>query len=140
MNIFNQETAAEVMNRAFPAFITELNLKLEEFEEGRVVIRLPFSPSTSRVGGVISGQALAALADTTMVCSLWAGFGEQKPLATIDLHVTYLRAAKAEDLLAVAEVVKTGRTISFAKVSIFSATDKGKPVATAIGTFATAVA
>lgn len=138
MSTFNQDTAAEVIERAFPPFITALGLRLEEFGKGRVVVRLPFSPGTSREGGVISGQALAALADTTMVCALWAGFGEQKPLATVDLHVTYLRAAKEEDLLAVAEVVKTGRSISFAKVVVASPSNPDKPVATAVGTFATA--
>ena len=138
MSTFTHETAAQVMQRAFPPFITALDLQLEELTPGRVTVRLPFHPDTSREGGIISGQALAALADTTMVCALWAGFGEQRPLATVDLHVTYLRAAKGEDLRAVAEVVKAGRSLSFAKVSIAGVSSPDKPAATAIGTFALA--
>lgn len=138
MSTFNQSTATEVMHRAFPRFITDLGLTLDEFTQGRIVVRLPFSPSISREGGIISGQALAALADTSMVCALWASFGEQRPLATVDLHITYLRAAKEEDLQAFAEVIKTGRSLCFAKVAIASPSTPDKPVATAVGTFARA--
>lgn len=138
MSTFTLETAAQVIQRAFPPFITALGLQLEALAPGRVTVRLPFSTDTSREGGIVSGQALAALADTAMVCALWAGSGEQQPVATVDLHVTYLRAAKGEDLLAVAEVVKPGRSISFTKVSIAGVSSPDKPVATAIGTFALA--
>jgi acyl-coenzyme A thioesterase PaaI-like protein len=55
-------------------------------------------------------------------------------VATIDLHVTFLRGGGQEDLLAKAEIVRSGRTLSFCKVSMVLA-DSGKDVASAVGTF-----
>ncbi|MEN9887035.1 MAG: hypothetical protein RL758_1613 [Pseudomonadota bacterium] len=136
MNAFNTATAGDFIQRLFPRFITELGLQLNHSDQGRVVLRLPFSPVTCRDGGIVSGQMLAALADTSMVCAVWSAIGEHRPLATVDLHVTYLRAVQNDDLLATAEVIKIGRSMGFAKVVIAGAASPDKPAASAVGTFA----
>lgn len=137
MIVFNQATAEQVMYSSFPPFVLAFGLKPEAVsDDGKAVLRMPVNASACRQDGIMSGQALASLADTAMVCALWAAFGEVKPAATVDLHVTFLRGAKNEELLAQAEVVKLGRGVSFAKAVIISPSNPDKPIATAVGTFA----
>lgn len=137
MSNFTIQTAAEVIAGVLPECVRMLGPRVVAITPEHTVLRMPASPAACREGGIVSGQALAALADTAMICALWSAFGEHRPVATVDLHVTYLRAAEQGDLVATAEVVKQGRSLSFARVVIAGAAHPGKPVATAIGTFAT---
>lgn len=136
MTAFNLQTAASVIADVFPSWVLALAPQVVAIERDRTVLHIPFSAQLCREGGIVSGQALAAVADTAMVCALWAAQGAQRPVATVDLHVSYLRAAAQDDLLATAEVVKQGRALCFARVSIASASDPSRPAATAVGTFA----
>jgi uncharacterized protein (TIGR00369 family) len=136
MHVFEPGTADAVIRAAFPSFITSSGLRLEDMSAGHVVLRLPYHPDYCRMGQTVSGQALAALADTAMVCALWASTGRVQDFATTDLHVTYLRAAGPGDLLARAEVVRRGRSLAFARVTLAAEAAPERPVATAIGTFA----
>jgi uncharacterized protein (TIGR00369 family) len=138
MTVFNLDTAADVIEAVVPACVKSLGLSVVSIDARGAVLRMPSSPAACREGGIISGQALASLADTAMVCALWSVFGEHRPVATVDLHVTYLRAADEGDVLATAEVVKQGRSLSFARVSIASAAQPDRPLTTAVGTFAAA--
>ncbi|QRF62317.1 PaaI family thioesterase [Variovorax sp. UC122_21] len=136
MATFDLQSAPAILAEVFPPWVLSLRPEIVHIGDGQTVLAMPLSPVACREGGTVSGQAIAALADTAMVCALWAALGEQRPVATVDLHVTYLRAAK-DGLRATAEVVKQGRSLSFARVSIASDSEPDRPVATAVGTFAT---
>ena len=87
-----------------------------------------------REGGIFAGQALAALADTAMCFALWTDGRGRRPVATVDLHVTYLRAGDGDDVLADAEIVRSGRSLAFCRVSMRLASS-GRELATAVATF-----
>jgi uncharacterized protein (TIGR00369 family) len=87
-----------------------------------------------REGGIYAGQALAALADTAMCFAIWTDGRGRRPVATVDLHLTFLSGGSNEDVLARAEIVRSGRTLSFCKVSMVMA-DSDKLIASAVATF-----
>ena len=119
-----------------------LALRVDAVGTASAVLCLPFAEDLCREGGIVSGQALAALADTAMVIAVCAASGGYRPMATIDLHTTFMRAVKKADVVAAAEVQRLGRTLAFVRVAMrarpLDDAAKGDPaiVASAVGTFA----
>ncbi|MEX0284568.1 MAG: PaaI family thioesterase [Paracoccaceae bacterium] len=99
-----------------------------------VLVRMPLTPDLARVGGIVSGQALAALADTSMVLAAIAHKDEFVPLATTNLDTQFLRPGKGTAILCRAEVVRAGRALVFTKAEM-TEEESGKAVATATATF-----
>ena len=135
MTELTMENADEVMREVMPGCVRVLQISVVELGENKVTLKMPVSDEACREGGIFAGQAIAALADSAMCFALWRDGRGRRPVATVDLHITYMRAAGQESLIAHAEVVRSGRTLSFANVRIVGA-DSGRIAATAIGTFA----
>ena len=89
---------------------------------------MAFSERLCRAGGIVCGQALMALADTAMVIAIVAANRGFRPMTTVDQTTHFLKAVASSDVLADARVVRLGRTMSFGRVTLFSAADS-KPVA-----------
>ncbi|MBO7934031.1 PaaI family thioesterase [Burkholderia pseudomallei] len=134
MELMTMAEAQQVVAQAMPGCVRELGISVESLEPNRAVLRMPFSEKACREGRIFSGQALAALADTAMCFAVWCDGRGRRPVATTDLHVTYLRAGTGEDVVAQAEVVRAGGSLAFARVSLLS--PSGDEVATAVATFA----
>jgi len=99
------------------------------------ILRMAFSERLCRHGGIVCGQALMALADTAMVIANLAANRGYRPMTTVDQTTHFMRAVTASDVLADARVVRLGRTMSFGRVTLSSATDN-KPVAMVSSAFA----
>ena len=143
MNTWNVATANEVLAEQFAAWVNQLGLTVEGLGVRSALLRLPFDPSICRSGGVVSGQAIAALADTAMVFAIASAAGGFRPMATVDLHTTFMRGVTEADILADAVVERLGRQLAFVRVAMRASPRNGSTkidpnaiVATAIGTFA----
>lgn len=135
MTTFSIDEATQVLATAMPGCVRDLGIRVESLGEGRANLRMPSGGAACREGGIFSGQALAALADTAMCFAVWADGRGHRPVATVDLHVTYLRGGGGEDVVAQAELVRSGRSLAFARVSIGLASSE-QALASAIATFA----
>ena len=144
--IFGLEAAGWIMSEIVASWVQDLGLLLEAVEAGRpkgapadwqpgAVLRLPFSERLCRNGGVVCGQALMAFADTAMVIANLAANRGYRMMTTVDQTIHFMRAVSASDVLADARVVRLGRTMSFGRVTLLSATDN-KPVAMVSSAFA----
>lgn len=132
---FTLEQGAQVLaDNTLPGCVRELGLTVEHLGKGSATLRMRPTPMACREGGIYAGQAMASLADTAMCFALWTDGRGRRPVATVDLHLTFLSGGGQEDLLAKAEIVKSGRSLSFCKVSMALA-DSGKVIATAVATF-----
>ena len=142
---FGIDEAKRVLGEVFAPWVMELNLSIEGFDfdpprgasdwQPGAVLRMPFSERLCRNGGVISGQALMAFADTAMVIANLAANRGYRMMTTVDQTTHFMRAAAACDVLADARVVRLGRTMSFGRVTLSNATDN-KPVAMVSSAFA----
>lgn len=130
----NTETLQQFLAENFAEWIQALDLTVTAAGHEAVVLRMPLSPHLARVGGIVSGQALAALADTAMVLSAIAHTGQIRPFATTDLHTQFLRPGTGSAILCKAEVIRAGKALVFARATMTSA-DSGKEVAVAAATF-----
>jgi uncharacterized protein (TIGR00369 family) len=142
---FGIADARRVLGEVFAPWVMDLNLSVEEFAfeppagpadwQPGAVLRMPFSERICRNGGVVSGQALMAFADTAMVIANLAANRGYRQMTTVDQTTHFMRAVMGSDVLADARVVRLGRTMSFGRVTLTAAADN-KPVAMVSSAFA----
>ena len=143
---FDIEEARRVLGNVFAPWVQDLKLSIEGIDfnpppnatadwQPGAILRMPFSERLCRNGGVVCGQALMAFADTAMVIANLAANRGYRPMTTVDQTTHFMRAVSASDVLADARVVRMGRTMSFGRVTLSSASDN-KPVAMVSSAFA----
>jgi uncharacterized protein (TIGR00369 family) len=142
---FGIAEANRVLGEVFAPWVLDLNLSIEGFDfvppanaadwQPGAILRMPFAERLCRNGGTVCGQALMAFADTSMVIANLAANRGYRPMTTVDQTTHFMRAVTASDVLADARVVRLGRTMSFGRVTLLSATDN-KPVAMVSSAFA----
>lgn len=129
--------------------VTEANAALQEYfapwvkalrpevtgigPEG-AVLEIPVTDELARFGGIVSGQALAALADTAMVFACAGALGRFAPVATTNLDTQFLRPGTGETIRCEAHVVRAGKALIFCAATL-TALPSGKACATAQATF-----
>lgn len=129
-----QNDAQHFLDTMFAPWVRALDMRFTAFGEGRVCVTMPITEQLTRMGDIISGQALAAMADTCMVFACFAHYGEARPVATTNLDTQFLRPGTGDLIRCEAEVIRAGKSLLFTKAEM-SAEPSGKAVATATATF-----
>jgi uncharacterized protein (TIGR00369 family) len=116
-------TRLEVMREFVPhsPLVQHLGMELRVLDRDRAELALPFDSRLVTLGDVVHGGAIASLIDTAGMAATWADPDvepESVAGATITLNVEYIAAARGQDLLAVATVVKRGRSLCFTDVTV----------------------
>ena len=143
---FDVGEARRVLGDVFAPWVQDLGLSIDRIEYAPpsdaatdwhpgAILRMAFSERLCRHGGIVCGQALMALADTSMVIAILAANRGYRPMTTVDQTTHFMRAVISSDVLADARVVRLGRTMSFGRVTLSSATEN-KPVAMVSSAFA----
>lgn len=127
---FDKTAAETLLKTVFAQWVQDLNLSIESVESESAVLQMRFSEKLCRDNGVICGQALMSLADTSMVFAICAAAGEYFPMTTVDQTIHFMRPALRTDLLAEARIVRLGKTMAFGSVAI-KTVDDNRPVAMA---------
>lgn len=128
------DAAQTLLNENFAPWVLALDLTVTEVGSDHVVIRMPLGDHLARQGGIVSGQALASLADTTMSIAAITHFDTFTPVATTDLHTQFLRPGVGTAILCRATVVRAGRAMVFTRADMTEETS-GKIVAVATASF-----
>ena len=123
------------LDENFADWVLDLKPTVTDAAVGTATLTIPVTDRIARVGGIVSGQALAALADTAMVLATLTTLPEPRPVGTVTLDTQFLRPATGDKIIAQAEVVRAGRSLAFLRATL-TAEPSGKPVATATATFA----
>src|ERR1700730_17563045 len=143
---FDIEEARRVLGNVFAPWVQDLGLSIGSIEcapppgaaadwQPGAILRMPFSERLCRRGGIVCGQALMAFADTAMVIANLAANRGYRPMTTVGKPPHFMRAVTQSDVRGDARVVRLGRTMSFGRVTLSSATDN-KPVAIVSSAFA----
>jgi uncharacterized protein (TIGR00369 family) len=121
-------------------YLSYLGVRIESFERGRVVMRLPFDEKLTNPTSppTMHGGIAASIIDTAGGMALRPFLDDpvDDTMATINLNVNYLRRA-AGDLTAEAEVIRAGGSVGVSTVMVESETPDGeaKPVAAGQGAY-----
>ncbi len=127
-------TAQRLLEENFAPWVLSLKPQVTEIGPDAAVLEIPITPDIARVGGIVCGQALATLADTSMVFACAGRLEAFRPVATTNLETRFLSAARGEAVRCTARVIKAGRAMIFAEATLVRLPDSA-PVAAASATF-----
>ena len=128
--------AQNILSEYFAPWVRALDLSIEEISTTGATLSMPITEDLARFGGIVSGQALASMADTAMVFAAIGHFQAPAPIATTNLDVQFLRPGLGERIRCRAEIVRAGKALIFTRATMV-ALPSDKPVATATATFYT---
>jgi uncharacterized protein (TIGR00369 family) len=99
--------------------VRHLGIELRELRPDEAVLALPFSDSVVTIGDVVHGGAISALIDTAAMAAAWSDDTVPDSVAgsTVSLTVDFVTAARGEDVVATARVVRRGRNLCFCEVT-----------------------
>jgi uncharacterized protein (TIGR00369 family) len=124
----SQPTRSELIREFIPAspFARELGIELAELAPDRAVLRLPWKAELATAGDVAHGGAIATLLDTAGMAAAWSddAVPERVAGATVSMALSFVAAARASDLTAVATVVRRARELCFCDVTVTDAEDR----------------
>ena len=127
---------AQGMSQGSP-YAREMGFTLVSMDDGAAVMKADYKdimvgdPDT----GVIAGGVVTALLDHCCGSAVHLAMKELKIIATLDLRIDYMRAARPRvDLLSEARCYKLTRTIGFVRAWAFE-DDPADPVAAAQATY-----
>lgn len=129
----NQTTAA-LLERVLAPWVRALGLTPVEVADGAATLRLPFSDDLRHAGGVICGQVFMAVADTAMIVAVSSSIGGFRPMTTVSLNTSFMRAVRGGDVLVKARVLRRGRNLVFGEVELYD--EEGQMAAHATSTYA----
>ena len=120
------------------AFAARLGVTIAELAHDRAVLVLPYQPDNMNAGGVLNGGASASLVTMTGALAAWTGvdLDAKTDVRCVDLSVQYLDAARDDDVIAEARVLRRGRDLVFLDVSAHSRA--GVPICRGLLTYQTA--
>ncbi len=101
-------------------YARHLGIVSEQIEVDRVRLRLPYRETLVTIADMVHGGAIAGLVDVAATAACWAS-PTVDPSArgtTIGLTINYLNAGRGQDLIATAEVIQRGKSISICEVAI----------------------
>src|SRR5260370_39838461 len=131
---FDIEEARRVLGDVFAPWVQDLGLSIERIEyaappgaaadwQPGATLRMAFSERLCRHGGIVCGQALMALADTSMVIAILAASRGYRPMTTVDQTTHFMRAVTRSDVLADARAVRLARTMRFRRGNLSCGAD-----------------
>lgn len=112
-------------------FLSWLGVDVESSTDGRAVLSVEVKPQLLNVGQLepppVHGGVISTLVDTASAVALRTTFDEPKAgnLTTTNMDVSYLRPATG-DLEATATVVRSGRSMGVADVTVTAETPDGE--------------
>jgi uncharacterized protein (TIGR00369 family) len=108
----------ELLDRVLAPWVRSLTLTPVKVDADSATLRLPFSGELRHSGGVICGQVFMAAADTAMIVAISAALGGFKPMTTVSLNISFMRAVRNGDVLITARVLRLGRNLVFGEVEL----------------------
>jgi uncharacterized protein (TIGR00369 family) len=100
--------------------IDHLGERVEQVGKDSIRVRLPYrsefmgaEPWQDGSGRVFSGPIVMGFADTTMYCCVMAALGADVIPVMANLNITFLRPARASDLIAEARIVRRGSRLYY---------------------------
>lgn len=112
-------TRDQLINRLSP-LSSKLGITCKSIEDDCGVYVMPFRDDNTTVGDIVHGGAILGLADCAATGAAWSMVEEPERHRglTIDLSLSFMSAARGQDLTATARVVRRGGTICFCEVDV----------------------
>lgn len=113
-----------------------IGAELSRVEPGLVEITLPYRADLAQQHGYLHAGIVTTIADSACGYAAYSLMPANSEVLSVEFKVNLLRPAKGEKFLAVAEVVKAGKTLTVVRADVFGVAQSGdrELVATMLGT------
>jgi len=130
---FAEEIKQSFANQTIMALI---GAELSRVEAGIVEITLRYRPDLAQQHGYLHAGIVTTIADSACGYAAYSLMPPETEVLSVEFKVNLLRPAKGEVFLAVAEVVKAGKTLTVVRADVFGMDHDGRRelVATMLGT------
>lgn len=103
-------------------FLRAIGAALESVEPGTVTITCGFDDGLTQQHGLFHGGVVASLVDVACGYAALSTMPADREVLTVEFKVHFLKPARTERLIAVGQVVQSGRTLTVCEGSVFDAT------------------
>ncbi|MEM7187315.1 MAG: PaaI family thioesterase [Bacteroidota bacterium] len=104
-------------------FMKHIGAELAAVEPGYCEIRLPFSEKLTQQHGYFHAGVIGTLADNAAGYAGFTLMDEHASVLTVEFKLNLLAPGKGESLVAKAEVLKSGRTLTVCRCDVFALGD-----------------
>ena len=113
-----------------------IGAELSRVEPGIIEITLPYRADLAQQHGHLHAGIVTTISDSACGYAAYSLMPPKSEVLSVEFKVNLMRPAKGEMFVAVAEVVKSGRTLTVVRADVFGVDHSGKRelVATMLGT------
>ena len=113
-----------------------IGAELSRIEPGVIEITLPYRADLAQQHGYLHAGIVTTIADSACGYAAYSLMPPNSEVLSVEFKVNLLRPAKGEKFLAVAEVVKAGKTLTVVRADVFGVDgeEQRELVATMLGT------
>lgn len=104
------------LEKAFAPWVQRLNIEPVELTPSGAVFNIPAGDELARIGGIVCGQAVSAIADTTGVLTLIGHNADERIMTTVDMTTHFMRPLKTGDIEATVSILSNGRRMATCRV------------------------
>jgi uncharacterized protein (TIGR00369 family) len=113
---FADDIAGSFANQTIMGLI---GARLTRVEPGLIEIRLPYRADLAQQHGYLHAGIVTTIADSACGYAAYSLMPPNSDVLSVEFKVNLLRPAKGESFVAVAEVVKAGRTLTVVRADVF---------------------
>jgi len=128
---------ADEINQSFAkqTIMGLIGAELMRVEPGVIEIRLPYRADLAQQHGYLHAGIVTTIADSACGYAAYSLMPPNSEVLSVEFKVNLLRPATGETFSAVAEVVKSGKTLTVVRADVFGIEDARRElVATMLGT------
>jgi len=125
----------DILDERLP-FAQLMGIAVDAIEADHVMLRAVYSERFLRPGGTVAGPIMMGLADAAVYALVLSRIGPVELAVTTQLSINFLRKPEPCDVLARAQMLKLGKRLAVAEVTLFSDnSSRQDPVAHATATY-----
>jgi uncharacterized protein (TIGR00369 family) len=101
-------------------FMETVGAALSRVEPGRVEIEAPFADHITQQHGFVHGGVIGAIADSAAGYAAYTLMAVEDSVLTVEYKLNLLAPAKGETIVAKAEVIRPGRTLTIVRSDVLA--------------------
>ena len=119
---------AEEVKQSFAkqTIMSLIGAELSRVEPGIVEITLPYRADLAQHHGFLHAGVVTTIADSACGYAAYSLMPAKSEVLSVEFKVNLLRPAKGEVFLALAEVIKSGKTLTVARADVFGLDQSGR--------------
>jgi len=119
---------AEEIKQSFAkqTIMSLIGAELSRVEPGIVEITLPYRADLAQHHGFLHAGVVTTIADSACGYAAYSLMPAKSEVLSVEFKVNLLRPAKGEVFLALAEVIKSGKTLTVARADVFGLDQGGR--------------